>query len=193
MIDLPALYAECAPAVHPVTMGAIVHVESGGNPLALHVNGLPDRLQPHPATLDEAARTAEAWIARGASIDIGLGQVNNHNLSALGLTVREALAPCTNLRAAAQILAADYLGAARLVGEGQGALRMSLSAYNTGTYTRGFTNGYVARYLGGYTVPPLAGPPPAALTMRAVAIVHAAPMNPLTADTTVSWGPGGDD
>lgn len=193
MIDLPSLYAECAPAVHPATMAAIVRVESGGRPLAMRVNGLPERLQPHPATLDEAVRAAEAWIARGASVDLGLGQVNSRNLPALGLAVREAFDPCANLRVAAQILAADYLGAAHLVGKGQGALRMSLSAYNTGTFTRGFANGYVARCLGGYTVPPLAGPPPAALAVRGVVAMHAAPPNPLTADTTAAWGPEGDE
>lgn len=193
MIDLPALYAECTPAVHPVTMTAIVRVESGGRPLAMHVNGLPERLQPRPATLDEAAQAAEAWIVRGAAVDLGLGQVNSRNLPALGLTVREALDPCANLHAAAQILAAGYLGAVHLVGEGQRALRMSLSAYNTGTYTRGFANGYVARYLGGYTVPPLAGPPPAGLAVRSVVATHAAPPNPLTADTAAGWGPEGDE
>ena len=193
MIDLPALYAACAPDVHPVTMAAIVRVESHGDPLAVHVNGLPDSMQPHPASLAAAVQTAEAWIARGRSADLGLGQVNSRNLPALGISVAQAFDPCTNLRGADAIMTAGYLGAARLVGTGQVALRMGLSAYNTGTYTRGFTNGYVARYLGGYTVPPLAGPPPASLAVRTVAIARTAPMSPLTADTTVAWGPEGDD
>ena len=31
-MDLPALYAECAASVHPVTMDRIVRIESGGDP-----------------------------------------------------------------------------------------------------------------------------------------------------------------
>jgi hypothetical protein len=33
-------------------------------------------------------------------------------------------------------------------GEGQAALAAALSAYNTGGFTAGFANGYVARYYG---------------------------------------------
>lgn len=156
MMDLPALYAECAPQVHPKTMDALVQVESHGRVLALNVNRL--RSQPlQLATANAAVQAAEAWIARGYSVGIGLGQINSRNLAALGLTVRAALDPCANLRGAAEILAANYLGAARQAGEGQAGLLMALSAYNTGSYDRGFGNGYVARYATGYAVPALSG------------------------------------
>lgn len=197
MMDLPALYAECAPQVHPKTMDALVQVESNGRVLALNVNRLrPQSLQ--PATADAAAQAAEAWIARGYSVDIGLGQINSRNLAALGLTVRAALDPCANLRGAAEILAANYVGAARQVGEGQAALLMALSAYNTGSYDRGFGNGYVARYAAGYAVPALSGAAPnLPRTHRNIAdtvkAMRAARPNPLTADTTVAWGPGQTD
>lgn len=191
MIDLPALYAECAPQVHPRTMDAVVRVESHGRVLALNVNRLRPQ-PPQPATIDEAVRTAEAWIARGYRVDIGLGQISNLNLAALGLTVRAAFDPCANLRGSAEILAANYAGAARRAGEGQGALLMALSAYNTGDLWRGFANGYVAHYTD-YTVPPLATPLPAGLMPRAAAVrvAIAAPLalsrrSPLTADTTVA-------
>jgi hypothetical protein len=60
---------------------AVVQVESRNDPLALHVNRLP--VQPPPARdLDDAVRTAEAFIARGYSVDLGLMQVNSRNLSA---------------------------------------------------------------------------------------------------------------
>lgn len=197
MIDLPALYAECAPQVHPKTMDAVVRVESHGRVLALNVNRLRPQ-PPQPATADEAVRTAETWIARGYSVDIGLGQISNLNLAALGLTVRAALDPCANLRGSAEILAANYAGAARRVGEGQAALLMALSAYNTGTYDHGFYNGYLARYAARHAVPALSGAAPipprtsqghAVLTTPA----RAARPNPLTADTTVAWGPGEPD
>ena len=93
----PALLA-CAPNVAPITLQAVVRVESGGNPLALNVNGI--RVQPPPARdAREAARVAESYIARGYSVDIGLMQVNSRNLAALGTTVEQVLDPCTNLHA----------------------------------------------------------------------------------------------
>lgn len=142
VIDLPAPYAEYAPQVHPWTMDAVVQVESDGRVLALKVNRFRPQ-PPQPTTADAAVQTAEAWIARGYSADIGLGQINSRNLAALGLTVHAALDPCANLRGAAAILAANYASAVQWVGEGQLALGMALSAYNTGSYDRGFNNGYV--------------------------------------------------
>jgi type IV secretion system protein VirB1 len=177
----PALLA-CAPNVAPVTLQAIVEVESGGNPLALNVNGI--RVQPPPArNAKEAAQVAESYIARGYSVDIGLLQVNSRNLAALGITVEQVLDPCTNIRAAATILTADYAEAARTRGDGQPALQAALSAYNTGDFYRGFANGYVARYYGPGGVPALIG------GVREIAAAkHSAPTrppNPYTADTTV--------
>ncbi len=183
MMDLPALYAECAPQVHPKTMDAVVQVESHGRVLALNVNHL--RPQPQqPATVEAAVQEAQAWIARGYRVDIGLGQITDRNLAALGLTVRTAFDPCANLRGAAEILAANYIGAARRVGEGQAALLMALSAYNTGSYDRGFGNGYVARYAAGYAVPALSGTAP-------ISAMRVSRPDPRTADTTVAWGPQG--
>ena len=177
----PALLA-CAPNVAPTTLQAIVAVESGGHPLALNINGI--RVQPPPARdTREAAQVAESYIARGYSVDIGLMQVNSRNLAALGTTVEQVLDPCTNIRAAATILTADYAEAARTRGDGQPALQAALSAYNTGDFYRGFANGYVARYYGPDGVPALTG------GVREVAAAKRAgpspPPNPYTADTTV--------
>jgi type IV secretion system protein VirB1 len=177
----PALLA-CAPNVAPVTLQAIVEVESGGNPLALNINGI--RVQPPPAkNAGEAAQVVESYIARGYSVDIGLMQVNSRNLAALGTTVEQVLDPCTNIRAAATILTVDYAEAARTRGDGQSALQAALSAYNTGDFYRGFANGYVARYYGPGGVPALTG------GVRDIAAAKRAgpssPLNPYTADTTV--------
>lgn len=153
---------QCAPSVHPVTMVQVVRVESGGNPLALHVNGLSAKQQPHPATTSEAISDAKAWIGRGYNVDVGLAQINSRNLPALGLTLEHVLgtsdaATCANLRAGAAILTTDYGRAAAQVGPGQLALAYALSAYNAGDFTRGFQNGYVAKY---FTIPFLTLPEP---------------------------------
>jgi type IV secretion system protein VirB1 len=172
----------CAPNVAPITLQAIVRVESGGNPMALNINGV--RVQPAAARYPrEAAQVAKNYITRGYSVDIGLMQVNSRNLAALGITVEQALDPCTNIRAAATILTADYAEAARTRGDGQPAMQAALSAYNTGDLHRGFANGYVARYYGPGGVPILiGGVREAAAAMRTA---PSRPPNPYTADTTV--------
>jgi type IV secretion system protein VirB1 len=177
----PALLA-CAANVAPVTLQAIIQVESGGNPLAINVNGV--RVQPPPARdAGDAARIAEAYIVRGYSVDIGLMQVNSRNLAALGTTVERMLEPCANIHAAATILTANYAEAARARGEGQVALQAALSAYNTGNFYRGFVNGYVAHYYGPNGVPALTGGVRAAGAAKHV--TPAPPRSPYTADTTV--------
>ena len=194
MIDLPALYAECAPSVHPVTMDRIVRVESGGNPLAINVNRLAGP-QPRAGSAADAARIARDYIARGHSVDTGVAQVNNRNLAALGYSIEDMFgSPCKNLAAGAAILTQCYLRAVPLYGDGQAALHAAASCYNTGSHQRGFANGYVAKFTGGYAVPAAAGMSLASAlrpTPRSAATpARAARPNPLTADTTVAWGIG---
>jgi type IV secretion system protein VirB1 len=143
----PALLA-CAMMVHPVTLNAVVGVESGFNPVAIHINGIDDKDQPHPKDAAEAAAIAHRAIASGRNVDLGLAQVNSRNLA--GRTVEQVLDPCTNLHVGGTILAAFYAKAVRALGEGQDALKAALSTYHSGNYWTGFADGYVAKY---YTVP----------------------------------------
>lgn len=169
---IAAALLACAPNVAPATLEAVVRMESGGDPLTLHVNGL--RVQPPPAkNATEAAHMAESYIQRGYSVDLGLMQVNSRNLVAFGTTVDRVLAPCTNIRIGAAILTAEYVAAMRSRGAGQAALQAALSAYNSGNFARGFTNGYVARYVG----------PEGARTAAHVA--PASRPNPYIADTAI--------
>lgn len=150
LIPLPealALAAQCAPAVAPETMMAIVQVESRFNPLAIGVNGRP-RVTVTARTPREAAARASALIASGRSVDLGLAQINSGNLAWLGLSVEAAFDPCLNLAAAQRVLQDGYArNAAASVGE-QPALLTALSYYNTGHPRRGFANGYVAKVTG---------------------------------------------
>lgn len=138
------LLEQCAPQVAPVTMAAIMRVESAGNPWALNVNGRRP-LTRQPGSRDEAVRWARTFVAAGYSVDMGLMQVNSGNLPRLNMTVEQVFEPCNNLAAGARILAAFYGGAARQWGEGQQALQAALSAYNTGNHQGGFRNGYVGK------------------------------------------------
>lgn len=141
---LEQLVVQCAPQVAPVTMMAIVKVESGGNPLAINVNG-SRRLARQPRSKAEALAWSDWLISRGYSIDMGLTQVNSANLPKLHANIGAMFDPCANLAAGASILTREYAGASHRLGSGQEALRAALSAYNTGNHRAGFANGYVAR------------------------------------------------
>lgn len=186
---MEAALLACALNVSPVTVEAIVSVESGGNPIALNVNKLRGP-QPRAASAAEAVRIAEGYIALGYSVDLGMMQVNSLNLADLGYSVGQVLDPCTNIAAGGRILAANYAKAAKQMGEGQEALKAALSKYNTGDFERGFRNGYVARYYGPGAVPALAD----ARRVVTVSLLRAgrkpAAPNPYTADMRVYFTEG---
>lgn len=161
-MDFVALAQECAPWVAHETMAAIVKTESAFRPLAIGVNG-GARLARQPANKAEAVATANWLLANGYNIDMGLGQVNSANLGKTGLTVEDVFDPCKNIAAAATILHWNYKAASRKVQGEQAALQAALSAYNTGSFTRGFANGYVQKVVSNAGVAPtvpLAAPIP---------------------------------
>lgn len=188
-----ALITACAPTVAPSTVERVIQVESKGDPLALNVNGATLRRKPRNAA--EAAEFARAYIKAGYTVDMGLMQVNSSNLKRLGYTVADMFEPCKNLAAGAKVLTDFYVSATDHYTEPQAALRAALSAYNTGSFRRGFANGYVSRYLKGpvtvsftnASAAPTGGP--VRLTRTPPPETRPAappqPLNPYTAPTTV--------
>ena len=151
-MDLAQLYEQCAPNVAPQTLAAIVRVESGGNPWRIGING--DYVLPRqPMNQAEAILDANRLIGMGCNIDMGLMQVNVKNLDALKLSVEKVFDPCTNIKAGAQILQNFYQKSANEMGQGQQSLRRAISAYNTGNFSKGFANGYVAKVTNEKTQP----------------------------------------
>lgn len=140
------LAAQCSPSVAPSTIAAIVHTESGGRQFALNVNKL-GRQPPRPTNAADAARVAQFYIARGHSVDLGLGQINSRNMKRLGLTWDNVFDPCTNIAAAGAVISGNYQSV-RAGLHPQAALRIALSMYNTGSQSRGFSNGYVGKVVG---------------------------------------------
>lgn len=145
--------AMCAPDVAPQTVQEIIRVESSGNPLAINVNRLPGQKHaprpPKAATAEQAARISLQYIEAGHTVDMGLMQINSANLKYLGIernNLEALFTPCANIQAGATILTESYDRAVREFGQGQSALQAALSAYNTGNFSSGFGNGYVARY-----------------------------------------------
>ena len=153
------LAKQCLPDAPLSTLRAIARVESAYNPLAISIN-YPDRtsavlaldegsveLTRQPATVREAIQWTKWFYARGLSVSIGLMQINTEHLPALGLSLEQAFDPCVNLRVGWTILNDKYRAAAAVLGKGQLALHAAISAYNSGSPTKGFNNGYVEKVL----------------------------------------------
>jgi type IV secretion system protein VirB1 len=146
------------------TVVAVARQESGLNPYA--IRNERTRTSHFPATLAEAEALATRFEAEGVLIGVGLMQLTPPRR--FGLTIREALNPCRNMKAGAELLAANY----RL------AVREMLSRYNSGHPTR--SEGYALSVealaqrpplLGGPALPvappaPSGPPPPLAVTSR---------------------------
>jgi type IV secretion system protein VirB1 len=134
---------------------AIVQTESAFSPYALSLN-YPERLarklgypagrvylKNQPRTAEEARRWVEELETQGATLSVGLMQVNLES----GYSLDQLLDPCLNLRAGWTLFLQDYARAVGRIGLGQTALLMAISAYNTGSLSRGYQNGYVQSVL----------------------------------------------
>lgn len=143
-MDLPTYIERCAPDVDQLTMRAIVEVESGGHPWAININQ-GYQLVHQPRSQAEASVTARHLVRLGYSIDAGHGQINSLNWSWLSLNADNVFDRCTNLRAAQTVLVDCFKRAPS--SNSQIALRQALSCFNTGSFTAGFSNGYVGHVL----------------------------------------------
>ncbi|MBB5406438.1 type IV secretion system protein VirB1 [Paraburkholderia sp. RAU6.4a] len=154
MIPLTAFLAltqQCAPAVAPATMAAIVRVESGFNPYSIGV--VHGRLERQPANLNEAVATARALEAARWDYSAGLAQVNRANWIRFGLTPEIVFDPCRNLAAGAAILQGCFERARHEYAGAQDALRAGLSCYASGDFSTGFRTGYVQRVVAEAALP----------------------------------------
>ena len=149
---LSALIARCAPTVHPETMAAVISAESRGHQFAIADAGpvhLPWSQRKsmvrslYPSNADEAVATAQALISRGHTVSLGVAQVNDRNLTRMGVSIKDMFDPCTNVAVGGKILTDFYERAVKKFGAGPGTLQAALSAYNSGDWTRGARDGYV--------------------------------------------------
>ena len=163
-MDAAALLAfamRCAPLIDPSTVQALVAVESAANPNAIGV--VAGALERQPKTFAEALATAQELEHAGWNFSLGLAQINVKNVRRLGLTLEEALKPCTNLKAMQTLLCDCYERASEHQANAQVALRAALSCYYSGNFTSGVRDGYVRRVVS-FANPPSAlaplTPPP---------------------------------
>ena len=144
MIDIPNYIHQGAPQIAQSTMEAIIKTESKGNYLAIGLNkGHKLKFQPSSQT------QALAWVKyleeHGYNFDVGLAQINIKNIHKYGYKATDALDPCINLKLASDILKKNYTKARNQSVTDSEALKKAISAYNTGNYNSGMTNGYVQR------------------------------------------------
>jgi type IV secretion system protein VirB1 len=145
----------CIPDSDPLTITALVRTESNFHPYALSLN-YPEKLakrfgyasgrvylKHQPRTEEEALRWAHELLGKGATLSVGLMQVNTQSRYPIAMLLR----PCQNLRIGWEIFQQKYGQAATIAGPGQKALRMAISSYNAGSITLGFQNGYVRTVL----------------------------------------------
>jgi type IV secretion system protein VirB1 len=143
MSEFQALVQRCAPAVHPMTMAAVMRVESTFNPFAIGVVG--GRLERQPANKSEAVATAKALEAAGYNFSLGVAQVNRYNLPKYGLDYESACEPCANLRAASLILKDCYDRAKTKGLSDQDALQAAFSCYYSGNFSTGFRPDFIGQ------------------------------------------------
>src|SRR3546814_3999401 len=130
--------AQCTLVVSTATIAQILQTESKVFEWAINVSGLCRKIV--PTSREQAVALACHYIGKGHSVDLGLGQINSRNMKALGLTWDNVFDPCTNIAAAGAVLSGNY-HSVRAGLHPQRALRIALSMYNTGSQSRGFSNG----------------------------------------------------
>lgn len=135
---LSALFLQCAPDVSPVTLQAIIDVESASNPFV--VANVTDNTSHSFDDEISAIQFLDQLKEQNKKYSAGLMQVYVDNFNSLGVSNSNVFDYCTNIKAGAEILKSCFLKAKKEVGDDeQLALQSALSCYYSGNFTRGFT------------------------------------------------------
>lgn len=146
-IDVSPYLKECSPNVAANTMLAIIKTESNSFPWSIGLNIKGKRLFSQPANFNQAVKWVNYLEQNKYNFDVGLAQVNIKNIHKFGYKAQDLLDPCTNLKVSSSILHKNYNQARLNSSNSYEALLKALSAYNTGNYSSGFTNGYVNKVI----------------------------------------------
>jgi len=121
---------------------SIAEQESSGKPYAFNVNRWEGETIPM-ISMESSIDLSKRFVDKGYSVDVGLMGINSKNIDRLGQSIETTFDPCTNI-AMGETIYTEFLEKAKVSGfVGHEAIRVALSQYNTGSMTRGFTNGYV--------------------------------------------------
>ena len=144
---LELLIQTCAvPDTPPAVIEQIITVESNEQQFAINVNSEKPVTITQPTNLEDAITLTEKYIAQGYTVDIGYMQVNSQHLKKYDVTIGQLFDPCQNIYIGSEIFMHGYTATKAFYGDTPLALETALSAYNTGTFHRGFQNGYTTRY-----------------------------------------------
>jgi type IV secretion system protein VirB1 len=143
-----AMAPSCAPSVDRGTLLAVIGTESRYHPFVVATNAKGRTTSSRRFnSADNAVAAVEGLLSQGIdNIDMGLAQINYRagHLRRLRLPIAAAFDPCSALSVAADVLVDCWT---RFGDDRPEAARLDamLSCYNTGTPTRGLTNGYVGK------------------------------------------------
>ncbi len=128
---IPEILLACSTMVHTETLNALIKTESSYNPYAIAiVNG--EQLRKQPKTLQEAEAVIDKLEADKINYSVGLGQVNKGNFAKYGVTGKQLLDSCTNIKVSEKILAACYTDSPNK------SVAEALSCYYAGNFSYGF-------------------------------------------------------
>ncbi|MDE9544130.1 lytic transglycosylase domain-containing protein [Xenorhabdus bovienii] len=134
---LSALFSQCAPDVSPITLHALVGVESSGKPYV--VANVSDGTSHSFDKKDEAIVFVNDLASKNKTYSAGLMQIYSKNFTDYQLTNETVFDHCTNIKVGADILNKCFVKSLKEnPSDKQGALRKAFSCYYSGNMTRGF-------------------------------------------------------
>lgn len=134
---LSALFSQCAPDVSPITLHALVGVESAGKPYV--VANVTDKTSHYFDKKNDAIDFVNGLAANNKTYSAGLMQIYSKNFAGYNLTNETVFDHCTNIKVGADILNKCFEKALKEnPNDKQGALRKAFSCYYSGNMTRGF-------------------------------------------------------
>ena len=141
---VPEILLACSTIVHIETLHALIQTESSYDPYAIAVvNDIP--LAQQPKTLQEAELVIDELEAKKINYSVGLGQVNKGNFAKYGVTGKQLLDRCTNIKVSEKILSACYAKSPNT------SVAEALSWYYAGNFSYGFVregkNGLATSYV----------------------------------------------
>lgn len=133
---LTALFLQCAPDVSPVTLNALVGVESDGNPyvVANVTDGTSHRFDSKQLAIDFLNKLS----SEGKTYSAGLMQIYSGNFKGYSINNESVFDNCKNIKTGSLILKDCFLRAVSESNDVQEAIRKAFSCYYSNNFTRGF-------------------------------------------------------
>ncbi|MGD6739543.1 lytic transglycosylase domain-containing protein (plasmid) [Photobacterium leiognathi subsp. mandapamensis] len=133
-----SLANQCQSNISTDIVQKLISVESGGDPFAIAIKGVPIIKQ--PKSKEEAISAIKQLDSLGFNYSVGLMQVNHTNFKKYGLTIDSAFDYCPNIKAGSEIFA-DCLNRAKVKYNSKSESQIinhAASCYYSGNFTYGF-------------------------------------------------------